>query len=280
MVFAMTVGAVYICEKKIQKQDKYLFDNITNLYVLLIDPYVSGTITVAITLIRRKKLLSLFKDTYNLDIKFKTLGINPSYKILTVLAWSATIVIPVGQIAWIIHMYLIQQDIVDHLMWRMCFTSCYIIYNYFMTLCIGSFIIIYQRFYLLNRALMSISDNRFEVVSELLPKIKMLHYLVCETSNSFAQFSDIPILLLTVKVYVLTIACVLSFYGMLPHLHSELTVWISVYWIHFLLCVVLSELIHNEVKCNTFCFINKSNKVLFSPGKPAHCCAKSQHRFM
>lgn len=249
VVFSMTTGAIYICYIMVHKQSNRLFDNITNLYILLIDPYISGTLTAATMLIRRKKLLILLNSINNIDYKLKTVGIIPPYKLVTILARSASIAIPTGLSIWAIEMYVIRRDNVNHLMWRMCFTPCYIMYNYFMTLYCGMLIIVYQRFCLVNRVikLMQRNTNGFDVL-KLLPKTKILHYLLCEYSNKMARYCDLPILLVTVKIYITTVACVLSFYGMVPHMHSELTVWMSIYWIYFLLSVGLSELISIEVK--------------------------------
>lgn len=247
MVFAMTTGATYICYKMVQKRSNHLFDNITNLYILLIDPYISGTITATAMLMRRKKLLILLNHLHNIDIKLKSVGITPPYKLVTVLAWSASVAIPAGLSTWAIEMYVIRRDDVDHLMWRMCFTPCYIMYNYFMTLYSGMLIIIYERFCLVNGMIKSLNDNRSDVALNVLPKIKTLQYLLCEISNELSRYFDIPMLLVSVKIYITTIACVLSFYGMVPHMHSELTVWMSIYWIYFLLCVVIYELINTEV---------------------------------
>lgn len=232
----------------IHKQSNHLFDNITNLYILLIDPYISGTLTAVTMLIRRKKLLMLINNINNIDDKLKTVGITPPYKLVTILARTASIAIPAGLSTWATDMYVIRGDNVNHLMWRMCFTPCYIMYNYFMTVYSGMLIMVYQRFCLVNIMIRSMQSNTngFDV-SKLLPKTKILHYLLCEHSNKMAQYCDLPILLVTVKIYITTIACVLSFYGMVPHMHSELTVWMSIYWIYFLLSVGLSELINIEV---------------------------------
>lgn len=247
VIFSMSVGAIYICNNMMKKQNKHLFDNITNLYIMLIDPYISGTLTVAAMLIRRKQILLLLNLLDNIDNKFKKIAITPSYKLITVMAWSVSIAIPTGMCIWGIHMYIIRKDNLDHLMWRMCFTPCYVMYNYFMTIYTGKLILIYQRFCLLNKKIISLHHNNTFDVSKLLLETKRLHYLLCDLSNKLAIVCDLPILLVTVKVYITTIACVLSFYGMVPHMHSELTVWMSVYWIYFLLSMVISELINKEV---------------------------------
>lgn len=243
----MTGGAAYIVHEMMQKENQRLFDNITNLYILLIDPYISGILTLATLFIRRKKYLKVLSLVHQIEDMFKAIDVIPTYKILTVLGWCAAITIPSGIIAWAIHMYIIHDDIVVHIMWRMCFTPCYILYNYFMSFYTGSLILLYLRFRLINERVKGMYEVDFNAVLKLLPKIKVLHCKLCEVSNRFAKTSDVPILLITTKVYVTTIACVLSFYGMVPLMHSELTVWMSIYWIYFLFSVILSELINIEV---------------------------------
>lgn len=247
MFLFMTVGALYIIAEMNQTQNKRLFDNITNIYVLLIDPYISGTLTLVTILVRRKALFALILLHHDIDNKYRALGIKPPYVILTVLAWNCVVAIPAGMISWAIHMYIIHEDAITHLLWRMCFTPCHIMYNYFMCIHIGTLIFIFERFRLLNKTMKSITGEKFSVVCKLLPKTSFLHYRLCEAANRLTKHADLPLLLITLKVYLTTIACVLSFYGMVPQMHSELTVWMSIYWLYFLLCVVLCELINNEV---------------------------------
>lgn len=247
MFLSMTAGALYIIAEMNQSQNKRLFDNITNIYVLLIDPYISGTLTLVAMLMRRKGLFAIILLHQDIDNKCKALNIKPSYAVLTILAWSCVLIIPAGMISWVIHMCIIHEDAKTHLLWRLCFTPCYIMYNYFMCIYIGILIFVFERFHLLNKTIKSLNSEKFYVVSEMLPKASIIHYQLCNTANRVTKHSDLPLLLLTFKVYLTTIACVLSFYGMVPQMHSELTVWMSIYWIYFLLCVVLCELINNEV---------------------------------
>lgn len=230
-----------------EKQNKGLLDNITNIYVLLFDPYVSGTSTLLVMLVKRKELLRVIKLLYDIDKKFKSLRKKPTYLVLTTLSWGVAVVIPTGIASWAIHMYVIRKDFLTHLLWRLCFAPCYIMYNYFMSIFAGSLIFLYQRFRLLNETIRVTKYEKFHAASILLPKESGLHYQLCEAANSLIKLTALPVLLLSLKVYLTTIVCVLSFYGMVPQMHSELTVWMSIYWIHFLLNVGLCELISVEV---------------------------------
>lgn len=247
IVLSMTIGAAYILNEMFQKQNEHIFDNITNLYILLIDPYISGTITAINIIVKRKKEILLLNIIDKIDKKFKTMSIKPPYKTITLLTWCIVTLIPAGMTSWAIHMYIIQTDAAVHFMWRMCFTPCYIMYLYFMTLYGGILIILYQRFYLLNHLIKSMGNAKIEIVLKLLPKTKLLHYLLCDASNKLTKLCNLPIILVAAKVYITTIACVLSFYGMVPQMHNELTVWMSVYWINFLVSVMLTEMINIEV---------------------------------
>lgn len=257
----MTMGAMYIISQMLQETDKRLFDNISNLYVLLIDPYISGTVTLVTVLIRRRATLVTMKLHHDIDITLRKMNLNPPFLILTSLSWIVGFTILTGICTWTIHMYIIHDNFLNHTLWRMCAAPCYIMYNFYMAVFVGSMIFLYERFLLLNKTLLTATtSDDFGSISKLLSFASNLHFQLCETTEKDMKFVDVTIFSLTIKVYVMMVICVLSFYGMVPHIHLELTVWLSVYWIYFLLSVGLCELITFEVIIEfTFC----SPKVIF-----------------
>lgn len=240
----LTAGALYIINDLYQ-QEGSLFNNISNLYVLLVDPYISGTATLIVLLTRRHSLLATFMMITDADCVLVNIGVKPPYSILTHLARIICTIIPLSQVAWAIHMYLLHD--LQYLLWRTCFAPCYLLYNYYMMFFVGIQILLYQRFHSINKKLSGMLESDCQAICHLILPVKQVHFQLCQISRKFSKIGNVPIILLTLKVYLTTIVCVLSFYGIVPQMQTELTVWMSVYWSYYLVSVGMCEITAFEV---------------------------------
>lgn len=248
MVCVMTFGLYHMIGKMLDEMLNIL-DSITNIYLLIVDPYVSSILTLCSLVLKRRDMLCAVQYLNDIDKIVKKLGLQPPMLVLTIAGKIGLGALPVGFITWLVYIYSIdpEYNILENVLDRLCFMPCYIMYNYLMYCSIGQLIFVYERFLLLNKKVRSMGNESPSKIRKQLPNIGMVHFYLCQSTKQITGVYSTAIISLTVKVYITTLVCLLSFYGITPVLQAEIFIWMGVYGSMYISLVTFCEITANEV---------------------------------
>lgn len=105
----------------------------------------------------------------------------------------------------------------------------------------------YFRFLVLNERMKSLNRlSSNEIVRQLLVMGK-IHTKLCEAATNMTNVFSVPLFFLCSRVYIATVVCLLSFYGMLPILQKEMFYWVAFYWTMYFAVIVFCEVVTSQV---------------------------------
>lgn len=121
------------------------FDNVVNLLILFIDPFISGSLTVISISLKQKHGITVIKNMDTIDKLFRKLGMEISFYIPRIAFTMFVVVSVFGYSAWTTFLSLAGFSVIDEIMERFCYMICYVQLTVVLCYYIGCLLCVYLR---------------------------------------------------------------------------------------------------------------------------------------
>lgn len=121
------------------------FDNIINLFILFIDPFVSGSLTLITVSLKQETHFSVLKSTHQTDKLLRKLDIEVAFALSQKLFIGYVVAMAAGYMLWAIYLLISGMSVIDELMERFAYMICFMQLTVVLCFYIGSLLNVFLR---------------------------------------------------------------------------------------------------------------------------------------